>query len=157
MCIRSWDQCGLFWMFCHDDTMTCKHFVHCWSFEMRIHHLLSNIWCYGRLKIGQIWDFRSLAAKIFIQFTSNLAFVLIGWVFKKYSIFDPLAKYLSPWWAMIGQMWGFWTLTGKFLFHPFQTLPVCLLGVCSEIFLFSAPCCQSEKALIWKADVCYLF
>ena len=113
MCIKSWDQCGLFWMLCHDDITTCKHFVHCWSFEMRIHHLLPNIWYHGGSKIGQIWGFRSLTAKVFIQFTSNLAFVLIGWVFKKYSIFYPLAKYLSPWWAMIGQMWGFWTLTGK--------------------------------------------
>ena len=34
-----------------------------------------------------------------VELTSNLACVLIEWVFRNYLIFGSVAKYLAPWWA----------------------------------------------------------
>ena len=59
-------------------------------------------WPHGGLKMGQVWGFRTLTEKVFIQVISNLAQgVLIGRVFRNDLTFNPVAKYLAPWWATI--------------------------------------------------------
>ena len=63
---------------------------------------LQNVYPTGGLKMGQVWAFRILTEKVFIQFISNLAGVLVGWVFTNDWIFGPVAKYLFPWWAKNG-------------------------------------------------------
>ena len=40
--------------------------------------------------------------KVFVQFISNLAYALIGWVFRNCLIFGPMAKYLTLWWTKNG-------------------------------------------------------
>ena len=44
-------------------------------------------------------SFQASSQKVLIQFTWNLACVLVWWVFRNDSIFGPVAKYLAPWWA----------------------------------------------------------
>ena len=54
-------------------------------------------WPHGGLKMGQVWGFRTLTEKVFIQVISNLAQgVLIGRVFRNDLTFNPVAKYLAP-------------------------------------------------------------
>ena len=45
--------------------------------------------------MGPIWGFLALIEKVFIQFISNLAVLLIGWVFRNVFIFVPVAKFLA--------------------------------------------------------------
>ena len=44
-----------------------------------------NICPHGGLKVGQIWVFGTSTEKLFIQFISNIASVLIWWVFRLFS------------------------------------------------------------------------
>ena len=53
------------------------------------------IWSHGGQKMGKIWGFWTLTEKVFNQLISDLASVLIGWEFWKFSIFAPLAKFLA--------------------------------------------------------------
>ena len=68
--------------------------------------------------------FWPLFQNVLIQCTSNLACVLIGWVFRNSVIFGPVAKYFAHSGIKISEIWGFWTLTEKvfiqFNFKPCQ-------------------------------------
>ena len=46
--------------------------------------------------MGQIWGLQQFIENVFIQSISNLASVLIGWVFRNFLIFGPMAKFLAP-------------------------------------------------------------
>ena len=54
---------------------------------------LPNIWPHGELKMDQIWGFRTLTWKGFIQLISNLSSVLIEWVFRNFFYFRSVAKF----------------------------------------------------------------
>ena len=57
----------------------------------------SNIWRSGGLKIGQIWGFRTITKKVFIQ-CQTLLVCLLGEHSETFFIFGPLAK--LPRWCL---------------------------------------------------------
>ena len=80
--------------------------------------------------MGPIGGFRASSEKVLIQFISNHAGLLIGWVFTKDSIFGPV----SHGGLKLDQVRGFWTLIEKVYIW---FMPMCLLGECSEMCPFS--------------------
>ena len=79
-----------------------------------------------------------ISKKGLVQFTSNLACVLIGWLLKQQSIFGPVAKYFTPPSQPPPPSPGYKCVKSnvsrhylkRFSFSSFQTPPVYLLGAC---------------------------
>ena len=110
--------------------------------------------------------FRALSQKVLIQFTSNLACVIIGWVFRNDWFLALWLNILPNGRLEMCQIWGFINWKGV---HSINSKP-CLCAYWVNVQKFSifglvakflAPCFQSNnhinKALFSKVDACYWF
>ena len=73
----------------------------------------------------------ALSLTVLVQFTSNLACALIGWIFINYTILGPVAKYLAPWWSKNGLNLRFLDISW-IAFHSIHFKPshcACWVGV----------------------------